>query len=96
MRVSGFFELEKEKVPRRFSLLRDHLSPHITLIQNQLDECIATKTSYDKFVFLYLNAEKLASYALCALISVSDAMNDNWKKHPAQLKIDINDCFSRF
>ena len=73
----------KEKALRIFSLLRDHLSPQITLIQTQLEECSATKTSYDKFVFIDLNAIELASYSLCVLISVSDTMMENWKKHLA-------------
>ena len=70
-----------EKALKRFSFLRDHLSPQITLLQNQLEECPAAKTSYDKFVVIDLNAIELASYAFCALISVFDALKDSWKKH---------------
>ena len=89
-------EAEKEKTLKRFSLLRDHLSPQIIVIQNQLEECIVEKTSYDKFVFTDLNVVELASYSLCALISVLDAMKDSWKKHLAQLKTDFSDYFSKF
>ena len=88
--------IEKEKALRRFSLLRDHLSPQITLIQNQLEECIVARKSYDKFIYADLNAAELASYALCALISVLDAMKDSWKKHLAWLKNDFSYCFSIF
>ena len=76
-------EVEKEKTLRRFSLLRNHLSPQITIIKIQLEECITTKTSYDKFMFTDLNVVELASYALCVLISVSDALKNSWKKHLA-------------
>ena len=88
-------EAEKEKALKRFSFLRDHLSPQITLLQNQLKECLAAKASYEKFVVIDLNVAQLALYALCALISVSDALKDSWKKHLAQLKTNYNDFFSR-
>ena len=74
-------EAEKEKSLRRFSLLRDHLSPQITLLQNLLEECMTTKPSYEKFVVTNLNVVELATYSLCVLISVSNAMKDSWKKH---------------
>ena len=70
-------KVEKEKALRIFSLLRDHLYPQVSLIQNQLAECIAAKPSYDKFVFTHLNKIELASYALCMLISTSKKMKDS-------------------
>ena len=89
-------ELEKEKVVKIFSILRECLSKNISILQRQLEECLATKASYDKFLFLDLNAVEMESYALGALISISNAMRDTWKKHLAQVKIDLTNFFSRF
>ena len=74
-------EAKKEKALRIFSLVRDHLSPKYSFIQNQLEECIVARTSYDKFFFIDLNVVELASYSLYALINVFDGMKDSWKKH---------------
>ena len=89
-------QVGKEKALKIFTLLRDHLSPQITLLQNQLEECLAAKSSYDKFVAIDLNAIELVAYAPCALISVSDALKDNWKKQFEQLKTSFSDCFPCF
>ena len=42
-----------------------------------------------------LNVVELEACALCALNSVSDALNDNWKKHFEQLKTSFS-VFSNF
>ena len=52
-------EVEKEKALSKFSLRRDHLSPQVAMIQNQLEECIVEKASYDKFAFIELNLVEL-------------------------------------
>ena len=81
---------------KRFTLLRVHLFPQITLLENQLQECLSKKFSYDKFVATDLNVVELVAYALCALISVFDALKDSQKKHFAQLKTNFSDFFSKF
>lgn len=57
---------------------------------------MVAKFSYEKFMAMDFNATELAGYALCMLISVSDALKDSWKKHLAQLKTNFSDCFSKF
>ena len=89
-------EAEKEKTLRRFSLLRDHLSPQIVVLQNQLEECCTPKASFNKLVFIDLNVVELVSYALCALLSVLDVVKDKWKKNLEHLKVDFSDLFSKF
>lgn len=89
-------QAKKEKVLKRFTLFRDHLSPQVILLENQLEECLVEKSSYDKFVETNLNAIELATYALCALINVYDAPKESWKKHFAQLKTNFSDFFSKF
>ena len=73
-------ELEKEKALKRFSLLREYLFPNITIMQKWLDEGLAVKASYDKLAFIDLSVVEMASYALRAFISVSNAFRDNWTK----------------
>lgn len=59
---------EKYKKLRRFTLLREYVSIKLIIIVNQLEECLSSKTSYGKF--------EIASYGLCALLSVSDAIKN--------------------
>ena len=74
-------QVEKEKALKWFTLLREHLFPHVTLLENQLGEILAAKSSYENFVAIDLNAIELATYSLCALISVSNALKEHWKKY---------------
>ena len=89
-------EAEKDSLLKNFTLLKDHISPQITLLENYIDECTIAKGSYDKFSTLDLNTSQVAAYALCALISVLEVVKDSWKKHLAQWKVDFVDCFSKF
>ena len=89
-------EVEKDRLLKKFILLKDHVSPQITLLENQIEECSIAKASYDKFFVIDIRAAKVASYALCALINLSDVVKDSWQKHLAQWKIDFGDCFSKF
>lgn len=82
----------KEKVVKRFSTIREILSPKISILQRKLEECLATKTSYDKFSYTHLSMVEVASYAL---ISIYDIVKENWKKEVERLKIVYVDCFSR-
>ena len=66
-------EAEKERTLKKFILLKEHLSPQITLLENQIEECLTAKASYDKFLVIDLSTVELATYALCALISVKDS-----------------------
>ena len=66
------------------------------LLENQLQEFLSAKSSYDKFVATNLNAIEFEKYALCVLINVSDALKDNWKKQFEQLKTSFSDYFSKF
>ena len=70
-------QVEKEKALKRFTLLREHLFPQVTLLENQLEECLSAKSSYENFVATDLNVEELATYALHALINISDALKEN-------------------
>ena len=89
-------QAKKKIILKRFMLLRVHLFPQITLLENQLEECLSAKSSYDKFVSTELNTTKLVAYALCALINVSDALKDSWKEHFDQLKTNFRYYFSKF
>ena len=89
-------QVEKDKILERFTLLRTHLFPQITLLENELQECLSTKSSYEKFMAIDLNIVELVAYALCALIIVSDALKDSWKNKIEQLKTTFNDCISKF
>ena len=71
---------EKERKLKRFSLLRDHVSINISIVESQLEECLTSKTSYEKFHYANLQACEIASYGLCALLSVSDAIKKSWEK----------------
>ena len=73
-------QAENEKALKRFTLLTEHLFPHVTLLENQLEECLAENSLYDKFVAIDLNVAELATYALCALIGVSNPLKERWKK----------------
>lgn len=72
-------EFDKEKVVKRFSTLREILSPKINILQRQLEECLAAKTSYDKSTYIDLSVVEVTSYALCALISISNIVKEKWK-----------------
>ena len=64
-------EAEKERLLKKFTLLKDHVSPQITLLENQIKECSTAKASYDKFTTLDLDIAYVAAYALRTLISLS-------------------------
>ena len=71
-------EVEKDRVLKKFILLKDHVSPQITLLENYIEECLVSKASYDQFLVTDLSTTELATYALCALISVSEKIKDSW------------------
>lgn len=50
--------INKEWIEKRFSLLSEHLSPKINTLEQQVEECLKEKTSFDKFVYLELNKWK--------------------------------------
>ena len=85
----------KEKVIRRFSILREYLAPKVVILQRKLEECLSTKNSYNEFSYSDLSTVEVASYALCALINILDIVKGNWKKEFDKLKIDFVDCISR-
>lgn len=72
-------EFYKEKVLRRFSILKEYLLPKIVILQRQLEECLTVKNSYYKFTYTNLSIVEVASYALFALISISDTIKGKWK-----------------
>ena len=74
-------QIEKENTLKRLTLLREHLFPQVTFLENQLEECLSVKSSYDNFVATNLNVVELATYALCALIGVFDALKESCKKN---------------
>ena len=80
-------ESYEEKVTKRFSSLREVMSPKIKILQRKLEECLSTKTSYDKFSYTDLSVVEVASYALCSLLLISDIVKENWKKEVDKLKI---------
>ena len=89
-------EAAKERLLKKLTLLKDHVSPQITLLENQIEKFSTARVSYDKFVALDLSIAQVAAYALCALISVSEAVKDSQHKHIAQWKKDFDDFFSKF
>ena len=70
-------EAKKEILLKKFTLLKDHVSPQITLLENKIEECSTAKVSYDKFTNSNLNIAQVAAYALCALISVLEVVKDS-------------------
>ena len=78
--VINNLESDKEKATKKFYSLRDFFSPKISTLQRQLEEFLATKTSYDKFAYTELSVVEVASYALCTLISICDIVKENQKK----------------
>ena len=75
--------------------MREHLTFKIINVKNKLDECIITKTSYEKFVHSNLNAIQVASYGMCTLNSVLESVTDTWKKELESMKSNFIDCISR-
>lgn len=73
-------ENEKETQLKRFSLFRENLTLKISNVHNQLEECLSSKTSYGKFSYPNLRAVEIASYGLCALLSISDSIKATWDK----------------
>lgn len=71
-------ETSKEKILQRFSLLREHLSLKIDLVQKKFDECLKAKVSYDNFTYPDFQVTELTSYGLNALINVSDSVRNEW------------------
>ena len=49
-------QVQKEKFLKRFTLLGIYLFPQITLLENQLQECLSIKISNDEFVTIDMNA----------------------------------------
>lgn len=63
---------DKDRKMKRFTLLREHISINLSTIEGKLEECLSTKTSFQKFSYENLQACEIASYGLCALLSVVD------------------------
>ena len=70
-------EAEKDRVLKKFILLKDHVSPQITLLENQIEDYLVAKVSYEKFLVTDLSAIELATYDLCVLISVSNTLKES-------------------
>lgn len=73
-------EMRKERVIKRFSLLREHLTLKISNVHKQLKECLAAKTSYDRFVYTDLNVVEMTSYGLCVFFSISKVVREAQQK----------------
>ena len=84
----------KENLIKRFSTLREILSPKISILQRQLEECLVAKASYDKFSYTNLSAMEVASYALFFLIYIFNTIKKNCKKEVERLKLVYVDYFS--
>lgn len=63
----------------------------ISAVERQLDECVKAKDTYSKFMFSDLNAVEIASYALCAILTTSEAVKDHWEKGMNTLKVNFDD-----
>ena len=87
----SLIKLHRERTSKRFSLLREHSSLKINTLEQQVEECLKANTSFDKFVYSDLNAVEIASYGLCALLSILEGVKDTWEKNLKSLKMSFDD-----
>ena len=73
-------EDNKERIKKRFSLLREHLSMNLRTIEYYLEERLPVKTYFGKFIYFDLNVIEIASYGLCILIKIPKGVKDLWEK----------------
>lgn len=77
---------------KRFTLLREHESIKMSILETQLEEYLSSKTSYGKLHYANLKAYEIASFGLCARLSFSDAVKKSWDKEIESLKKFFADC----
>ena len=83
---------ERNKKMRRLTILREHISMKLSIIEEQLEECLTTKTSFQKFKFESLQACQMAAYGLSTLLNVADSIKKSWEKEIEAMKADFSDC----
>ena len=83
---------EKEQKVNKLSLLREHVSTKLSIIEEQLRECQKAKIAYDKFGFDSIQACEIAAYGLSTLLSVSDSIRNAWDKDFEAWKREYADC----
>ena len=64
-------ELQKEQIVKRTSNFRESIALKLPFIEKQLEECVKAKDKYTNFLYSDINAVKIESYALCAIL-ISD------------------------
>lgn len=74
---------------KRFSLLREQIALKIDLVQRHLEECLAVKSSYEKFAYIDLDAVEITSYALCVILSVINAVEGKWDMEFTMFKVEF-------
>jgi hypothetical protein len=88
----GKLHSAKEKILKRFSELKETLVLKIAIVEKQLDECVKAKDTYSNFVYSDLSNVEIASYALCTILTTSEAIKDQWEKDMENLKTNFDDC----
>ena len=58
-------------------------------VQRNLEEYTDAKESLSRFVYFNLNVVEVASYGLYALINISKAVKDTWKKELTIFKKNV-------
>ena len=89
-------ESNKERIGKRFSLFRENLALKIGTLEQQIEEFLKAKTSFEKFVYSDLSAVEIAAYGLCALLRISKGVRDSWYKSFESLKTNFDDCMTHF
>ena len=67
------------------------MSLKITTLEQQVEECLKAKISFEKFVYLDLNVVEIVAYGLCTLLSISEGVRDSWEKNFKSLKTSFDD-----
>ena len=83
---------EKNRKMIRINILREHISIKTSIVEDQIEECLSVKTSFQKFSFNSLQACQKAAYGLSTLLNVAKSIKKIWEKDFESWKLDFGDC----
>ena len=77
---------------KRISYFRESIALKLSFFEKQLEEYVKAKDTYSNFLFLDLNAVEIASYTLCAILTLAKSTKETWTKGMDILKANFDDC----
>ena len=85
-------KLWKEQILKRTSNFKESIALKLSFIEKQLEDCFKAKDTYSNFLYSYINAVEIASYALCAILTLAESTKETWTKGMDRVKFIFHDC----